>query len=141
MYCTEERGYSQAKPHREGCGRRFQLEPFDCDKICCYYLQLQTFCTIYSPTLYMMSSCKTCAYYNTQVGTCFNEMRRKEERSKQTTRQRNTAHPRQSLFLRKMSCLGWDSIEPTTLHSSVPYITSQREREMWVDNSTIYRRK
>ena len=26
----------------------------------------------------------------------------------QTTRQSNTAHPRQSLFQRKMSCLGWD---------------------------------
>ena len=37
--------------------------------------------------------------------------RRKKEASKikQTTRQSNTAHPRQSLFLRKMSCLGWDS--------------------------------
>ena len=36
---------------------------------------------------------------------------RKKEASKviQTTRQSNTAHPRQSLFLRKMSCLGWDS--------------------------------
>ena len=37
----------------------------------------------------------------------------KEERSKQSTnkqtRQSNTAHPRQSLFLEKMSCLGWDS--------------------------------
>ena len=37
--------------------------------------------------------------------------RRKKEASKvkQTTRQSNTAHPRQSLFLRKMSCLRWDS--------------------------------
>ena len=36
---------------------------------------------------------------------------RKEEASKvkQTTKQSNTAHPRQSLFLRKMSCLRWDS--------------------------------
>ena len=35
---------------------------------------------------------------------------RKKEASKvkQTTRQSNTAHPRQSLFLRKMSCLRWD---------------------------------
>ena len=35
---------------------------------------------------------------------------RKKEASKvkQTTRQSNTAHPRQSLFLEKMSCLGWD---------------------------------
>ena len=40
-------------------------------------------------------------------------MRRKEERSKQgqinNKVKNNTAHPRQSLFLRKMSCLGWDS--------------------------------
>ena len=36
---------------------------------------------------------------------------RKKEASKvkQTTRQSNAAHPRQSFFLRKMSCLGWDS--------------------------------
>ena len=36
---------------------------------------------------------------------------RKEEASKikQTTRQSNTAHLTQSLFLRKMSCHGWDS--------------------------------
>ena len=36
----------------------------------------------------------------------------KEERSKQgqTNKQgKATAHPRQSLFLEKMSCLGWDS--------------------------------
>ena len=46
-----------------------------------------------------------------QVCTCFNEMRRRKEASKvkQTTKRSNTAHPRQSLFLRKMSCLGWDS--------------------------------
>ena len=31
----------------------------------------------------------------------------------QTTRQSNTAHPRQSLFLRKMSFLGRDSSPPT----------------------------
>ena len=39
------------------------------------------------------------------------EERRKKEgsRVKQTTRESNTAHPRQSFFLRKMSCLGWDS--------------------------------
>ena len=40
-------------------------------------------------------------------------MRRKKERSKQgqtnkQTRQSNTAHPRQSLLLEKMSCLRWD---------------------------------
>ena len=39
-------------------------------------------------------------------------MRDEKEASKviQTTRQSNTAHPRQSLFLRKMSYLGWDSM-------------------------------
>ena len=35
--------------------------------------------------------------------------RNKQARSNKQTRQSNTAHPRQSLFLRKMSCLGWDS--------------------------------
>ena len=35
---------------------------------------------------------------------------------KQTTRQSNTAHPRQSLFLRKVSCLGV-GLEPTTLYT------------------------
>ena len=38
------------------------------------------------------------------------EGRKKQARSnKQQLRQSNTAHPRQSLFLTKMSCLGWDS--------------------------------
>ena len=42
------------------------------------------------------------------------ERRKKEGRKKQlseviqTTKQSNTAHPRPSLFQRKMSCLGWD---------------------------------
>ena len=38
-------------------------------------------------------------------------MRRKKEatRSNKQTRQSNAAHPRQSLFLEKMSCLRWDS--------------------------------
>ena len=35
--------------------------------------------------------------------------RKKQARSNKQTRQSNTAHPRQSLFLEKMSCLGWDS--------------------------------
>ena len=34
------------------------------------------------------------------------EERKKQARSNKQTRQSNTAHPRQSLFLRKMSCLG-----------------------------------
>ena len=38
-----------------------------------------------------------------------NEERKKQARSNKQTRQSNTAHPRQSLFLEKMSCLRWDS--------------------------------
>ena len=34
------------------------------------------------------------------------EIKKQARSNKQTS---NTAHPRQSLFLRKMSCLGWDS--------------------------------
>ena len=37
------------------------------------------------------------------------EERKKQARSNKQTMQSNTAHPRQSLFLRKMSCFGWDS--------------------------------
>ena len=37
------------------------------------------------------------------------EERKKQAKSNKQTRQSNTAHPRQSLFLEKMSCLGWDS--------------------------------
>ena len=37
------------------------------------------------------------------------EERKKQARSNKQTRKSNTAHPRQSLFLEKMSCLGWDS--------------------------------
>ena len=45
------------------------------------------------------------------------EEERKKEASKvkQTTKQSNTANPRQSLFQRKMSCLGWDGISHTLL--------------------------
>ena len=35
------------------------------------------------------------------------EERKKQARSNKQTRQSNTAHPRQSLFLEKMSCLGY----------------------------------
>ena len=37
------------------------------------------------------------------------EESKKQAWSNKQTRQSNTAHPRQSLFLIKMSCLGWDS--------------------------------
>ena len=43
------------------------------------------------------------------------EERKKQARSNKQTRQSNTAHPRQSLFLEKMSCLGWDS-NPRHVH-------------------------
>ena len=33
----------------------------------------------------------------------------RKKQAKSNKQQSNTAHPRQSLFLRKMSCLGWDS--------------------------------
>ena len=46
------------------------------------------------------------------------EERKKQARSNKQTRQSNTAHPRQSLFLEKMSSLRWDSNpRPTTLHT------------------------
>ena len=37
------------------------------------------------------------------------EERKKQARSNKQTRQSNTAHQRQSLFLEKISCLRWDS--------------------------------
>ena len=51
---------------------------------------------------------------HSDVYTCFEMRDEKEERKKQArsnkqTRQSNTAHPRQSLFLEKMSFLGCDS--------------------------------
>ena len=46
------------------------------------------------------------------------EERKKQARSNKQTRQSNTAHPRQSLFLEKMSCLGWDS-NPRHVHVHV----------------------
>ena len=49
------------------------------------------------------------------------ERRKKQARSSKHTRQSNTVHPRQSLFLRKMSCLGSDSNpRHSTLLASVP---------------------
>ena len=45
------------------------------------------------------------------------EERKKQARSNKQTRQSNTVHPRQSLFLEKMSCLGRVGLEPTTLYT------------------------
>ena len=44
------------------------------------------------------------------------EGRKKQARSNNQTRQSNTAHPRQSLFQRKMSCIGWDSNTRHSIH-------------------------
>ena len=44
------------------------------------------------------------------------EERKKASKVKQTTKQSNTAHPRQSLFQGNLSCLGW-GFEPTLLHT------------------------
>ena len=48
------------------------------------------------------------------------EERKKQARSNKQTRQSNTAHPRQSLFLEKMSCLRWDMY----IHTAMSYIIS-----------------
>ena len=53
------------------------------------------------------------------------EERKKQARSNKQTRQSNTAHPRQSLFLEKMSCLRWDSM--------FMYITCGLEVWWWED--------
>ena len=69
--------------------------------------------------------------------------RKKQARSNKQTRQSNTAHPRQSLFLRKMTCLGWDS---NPRHSTLQTERSTTELPMHVHvyyqcmsyNSAIY---
>ena len=76
---------------------------------------------------------------------------RKKEASKvkQITNQSNTAHPRQSLFQRKMSCLGWDSnpqhsnidralyqLYMYSIHVHVP----MKEKEQGIANAYIQRR-
>ena len=48
------------------------------------------------------------------------EERKKQARSNKQTKQSNTAHPRQSLFLEKMSCLGWDSNPRHSRQSALP---------------------
>ena len=69
-------------------------------------------------------------------------MRRKKERSKQMsnkqTRQSNTAHPRQSLFLRKMSCLWWDS-NPRHSNMYIPGWKGAREYAQFRGISAVFR--
>ena len=60
------------------------------------------------------------------------EERKKQARSNKQTRQSNTAHTRQSLFLEKMSCLGWDS---NPRHSTYMYINNH------VYRNTRYRKR
>ena len=51
------------------------------------------------------------------------EERKKQARSNKQTRQSNTAHPRQSLFLEKMSCLGGTCI--LCIHSCTMHVLFQ----------------
>ena len=50
------------------------------------------------------------------------EERKKQARSNKQTRQSNTAHPRQSLFLEKMSCPGGTLYMPFTLYMYNVYV-------------------
>ena len=68
---------------------------------------------VYSVRKSLYTRCTICLYIYIYIYTCFDERwvgRKKEaSRIKRITRQSNKAHPWQSLFLRKISCLGWDS--------------------------------
>ena len=59
--------------------------------------------------------CSWCMYMLMRDG----EGRKKEASKVKQTRQSNTAPPRQSLFLEKMSCLRWDS-SPYSRQSALP---------------------
>ena len=66
----------------------------------------------------------SCTLYNFVNERC-RRKRKKQARSNKQTRQSNTTHPRQSLFQRKMSCLGWDMYmyTPTlTCHRTVLWL-------------------
>ena len=90
-----------------------------CTMYKCIYVQCRIACIMYICTMqYCMYNVQMyiCTMQNCMYIQCIHvlmrdEKGRKKEASKvkQTARQSNTAHPRQSLFLRKMSCLGWDS--------------------------------
>ena len=87
------------------------------------HVYVYVYCTLH-PCVYTRSV--NHMYCTCTVYTCFNERRegRKKETNKvkQTTRQSNTTHPRQSLFLIKMSCLGWDS-NHLYMYSLVPRLS------------------
>ena len=52
---------------------------------------------------------RTCTYIHVLMRDEKEGRKKEASKVKQTTRQSNTARARQSLFLRKMNCLGWDS--------------------------------
>ena len=60
------------------------------------------------------------------------EERKKQARSNKQTRQSNTAHPRQSLFLEKMSCFRWDSNPRHTLYSRQSALPTELPRHVHV---------
>ena len=59
------------------------------------------------------------------------EERKKQARANRQTKQSNTAHPRQSLFLEKMSCLGWDSVSELSLPARE---TAERQISRWASD-------
>ena len=69
------------------------------------------------------------------------EERKKQARSNKQTRQRNTAHPRQSLFIEKMSCLGWDSNPRHSILQTCIYalVGTHRVRAVWVEIARLPR--
>ena len=58
------------------------------------------------------------------------EERKKQARSNKQTRQSNTAHPRQSLFLEKMSCLRWDSNPRHSIYSRQSALPTELPRQL-----------
>ena len=84
--------------------------------LCIIYMYLYMYtCSIFTVCKEIpLIPCRACSSISVEYNMYLlmrGEERWKKEASKvkQTTRQSNTTHPRQSLFQRKMSCLGWDS--------------------------------
>ena len=68
--------------------------------------------------------CERCMYGKYVCMRDEKEGRKKQARSNKQTRQSNTAHPRQSLFLRKMSYVYTSvGLEPTALYTTCIAIT------------------
>ena len=66
------------------------------------------------------------------------EERKKQARSNKQTRQSNTAHPRQSLFLEKMSCPGGTRTHDT-LYSRQSTLPTELPRQL--SHDTLYSRQ